>query len=115
MALATPYTEKTDEQRAICEMVRQFADEQIIPNAEHYDHEDSFPEPIVEQMKELGLFGATIGAEYGGLALPAATYARIVMAISAVWMSITGIFNSHLILAHAIERFGTEVGPHLRR
>ena len=43
--------EKTDEQQAICEMVRQFADEQILPNAEHYDHEDSFPEPIVEQMR----------------------------------------------------------------
>ena len=66
MAIATPYSDKTDEQKAICEMVRQFADEQIIPNAEHYDHEDSFPEPIVEQMKELGLFGVTIPDEYGG-------------------------------------------------
>ena len=58
MAIATPYTDKTDEQKAICEMVRQFADEQILPNAEHYDHEDEFPEPIVEQMKELGLSGS---------------------------------------------------------
>ena len=55
MAVATePYLEKTDEQKAMTEMVRQFVDEQIIPNAEHYDHEDEFPEPIVEQMKELG-------------------------------------------------------------
>ncbi len=53
---ASPHIEKTDEQKAITEMVRQFADEQILPNAEHYDNEDSFPEPIVEQMKELGLF-----------------------------------------------------------
>ena len=51
---AAPFTEKTDEQKAITEMVRQFVDEQILPNAEHYDHEDEFPEPIVEQMKELG-------------------------------------------------------------
>ena len=57
---ASQHTEMTDEQKAITEMVRQFADEQILPNAEHYDHEDSFPEPIVEQMKELGLFGVTI-------------------------------------------------------
>ena len=58
MAVATSaQTDLTDEQQAITEMVRQFADEQILPNAEHYDHEDAFPEPIVEQMKELGLFG----------------------------------------------------------
>ena len=50
-------------------MVRQFADEQIIPNAEHYDHEDEFPEPIVEQMRELGLFGVTIPEEFGGMGL----------------------------------------------
>ncbi|MGZ5361937.1 MAG: acyl-CoA dehydrogenase family protein, partial [Solirubrobacterales bacterium] len=50
----------TDDQKAIVEMVHQFVDEQIIPNAAEYDHEDKFPEPIVEQMKELGLFGVTI-------------------------------------------------------
>ena len=60
MAVATNPLDKTDEQRAICDMVRQFADEQILPNAEHFDHEDTFPEDIVEQMKELGLFGVTI-------------------------------------------------------
>ena len=74
----TSYTDKTDEQKAITEMVRQFADEQIIPNAEHYDHEDLFPEPIVEQMKELGLFGVTIPEEYGGMGLDLTTYAMIV-------------------------------------
>ena len=57
---ASQMAEMSDEQRAITEMVRQFADEQIIPNAKHYDHEDSFPEPIVEQIKELALFGVTI-------------------------------------------------------
>ncbi len=82
MAVTTPYTEKTDEQKAICEMVHQFADEQIIPNAEHYDHEDSFPEPIVEQMKELGLFGVTIPEEYGGMGLDLTTYAMIVEELS---------------------------------
>ena len=62
------YRDMTDEQEAIVEMVRQFADEQIIPNAEHYDHEDTFPEPIVEQMKELGLFGVTIPRSTAGWA-----------------------------------------------
>jgi alkylation response protein AidB-like acyl-CoA dehydrogenase len=69
MAVETAYSEQTEIQRDITEMVRQFADEQIIPNAERYDHEDSFPEPIVEQMKELGLFGVTIPEEYGGMGL----------------------------------------------
>ncbi len=75
-------TDRTDEQKAITEMVRQFADEQIIPNAEHYDHEDEFPEPIVEQMKELGLFGVTIPEEYGGMGLDLTTYAMIVEELS---------------------------------
>lgn len=72
-----------------------------------FDHADRYPTQIVEEMKELGLFGATVGTEYGGLGLPASTYAKIVMRVSSVWMSITGIFNSHLMLALAIEKFGT--------
>ncbi len=109
MALAeTPYTEKTDEQKAICEMVRQFADEQIIPNAEHYDHEDSFPEPIVEQMKELGLFGVTIPEEYGGMGLDLTTYAMIVEELSRGWISISGIVNTHFIGSYLLIKFGTE-------
>src|SRR5919201_7120495 len=81
MAAAT-YTEKTDEQKAICEMVRQFADEQILPNAEHYDAADEFPEPIVEHMKELGLFGVTIPEEYGGMGLALATFRSILGGVS---------------------------------
>src|SRR5260370_41021246 len=63
---------------------------------------------MVERMRELGLFGATTPAAYGGLGLSAVLYARIVERISRVWMSLTGIFNSHLIMAAAVERFGTE-------
>src|SRR5947199_3566793 len=105
MAIATPHTEKTDEQRAICEMVHQFADEQIIPNAEHYDHEDSFPEPIVEQMKELGLFGVTIPEEYGGMGLDLATYAMIVEELSRGWISISGVVNTHFIGSYLLMKF----------
>jgi alkylation response protein AidB-like acyl-CoA dehydrogenase len=108
MALATPYTEMTDEQKAIAEMVHQFADEQIIPNAEHYDHEDTFPEPIVEQMKELGLFGVTIPEEYGGMGLDLTTYALIVEELSRGWISISGIVNTHFIGSYLLMKFGTD-------
>src|SRR2546422_11205752 len=96
---AQQYTEKTDEQKAITEMVRQFVDEQIIPNAEHYDHEDEFPEPIVEKMKELGLFGVTIPEEYGGLGLDLTTYAMIVEELSRGWVSISRSGNTPFIWA----------------
>ena len=107
-AAASPTTELTDEQKAICEMVRQFADEQIIPNAEHYDHEDAFPEPIVEQMKELGLFGVTIPEEYGGMGLDLTTYAMIVEELSRGWISISGIVNTHFIGSYLLMKFGTD-------
>ena len=108
MTTTIPDADRTDEQRAICEMVRQFADEQIIPNAEHYDHEDSFPEPIVEQMKELGLFGVTIPEEYGGMGLDLTTYAMIVEELSRGWISISGIVNTHFIGSYLLMKFGTE-------
>ncbi len=109
MAVATePYLEKTDEQKAMTDMVRQFVDEQIIPNAEHYDHEDEFPEPIVEQMKELGLFGVTIPEEYGGLGLDLTTYAMIVEEISRGWISISGIVNTHFIGSYLLMKFGSD-------
>src|SRR5215469_12911427 len=96
------------DERELLDAIERWVEREVAPRVLEYDHADRYPHELVEQMKELGLFGATIGTEYGGLALPAATYARIVMTISSVWMSITGIFNSHLMLAHAIERFGTE-------
>ncbi len=105
---ATLTLEKTDEQKAITEMVRQFTDEQIIPNAEHYDHEDAFPEPIVEQMKELGLFGITIPEEYGGLGLDLTTYTMVVEELSRGWISISGVINTHFIGTYLLLKFGTE-------
>ena len=108
MAIATDPFDKTDEQKAITEMVRQFADEQIIPQAEHFDHEDEFPEAIVEQMKELGLFGVTIPEEYGGMGLDLTTYAMIVEELSRGWISISGVVNTHFIGSYLLMKFGTE-------
>jgi alkylation response protein AidB-like acyl-CoA dehydrogenase len=107
-ATVTPYSEYTDEQKAILEMVRQFADEQIIPNAEHFDHEDAFPEEIVEQMKELGLFGVTIPEEYGGMGLDLTTYVMIVEELSRGWISISGVINTHFIGSYLLMKYGTD-------
>ena len=96
----------TDEAQLL-DAIDRWIDRDLKPIVKEYDHADRYPTQVVEQMRELGLFGATVGAEYGGLGLPATTYAQIVMRISAVWMSVTGIINSHLMLALAIEKFGT--------
>src|SRR3954469_22428883 len=105
--MAVGFFEKTDEQQAIIEMVRQFVDEQIIPQAEHYDAVDEFPEPIVEQMRELGLFGVTIPEEHGGMGLDLTTYAMIVEELSRGWISISGIVNTHFIGSYLLMKFGT--------
>ncbi len=105
---AQQFLDKTDDQKAITDMVRQFVDEQILPNAEHYDHEDEFPEPIVEQMRELGLFGVTIPEEHGGMGLDLTTYAMIVEELSRGWISISGIVNTHFIGSYLLMKFGSD-------
>jgi alkylation response protein AidB-like acyl-CoA dehydrogenase len=109
MAVATsPFTEKTEEQQAITEMVRQFVDNEVIPIAEEHDHEDKFPDAVVEQMKELGLFGVTIPEEYGGMGLDLTTYAMIVEELSRGWISVLGIVNTHFIGSYLLMKFGTD-------
>lgn len=98
---------KTEEQREIIDSIERWAERELRPVARKFDHADEYPVEIVAQMKELGLFGATIAPEYGGLGLDATTYAQIVMKISAVWMAPVGIFNSHLIMAACVQRHGT--------
>ncbi|MGB1583449.1 MAG: acyl-CoA dehydrogenase family protein [Solirubrobacterales bacterium] len=105
---ATHFLDKTDEQQAITEMVRQFVDEQVLPVAEKHDHEDSFPDEVVEQMKELGLFGVTIPEEYGGMGLDLTTYAMIVEELSRGWISVAGIVNTHFIGSYLLMKFGSD-------
>jgi butyryl-CoA dehydrogenase len=97
-----------EEEEALLEAIERWVAREVKPIAREHDQEDRYPAGLVEQMKELGLFGATIAPRYGGLGLSAWTYARIVMKVASVWMAPVGIFNSHLIMAAAIERFGTE-------
>src|ERR1044072_3398730 len=105
---AQPFYEKTDEQKAIVDMVRQFVDEQIIPKAEHYDAADEFPEPIVEQRKHPGLFRVTIPEEHGGMGLDLTTYAMIVEELSRGWISISGVINTHFIGSYLLMKYGTD-------
>ncbi len=91
----------------LLDSIDKWIDREMRPVVMEHDHGDIWPAQTVDQMVELGLFGATIGEEYGGLGLPATTYAKIVARISSYWMAPTGIFNSHLIMALAIEKFGT--------
>ncbi len=88
--------------------ISRWLERDVRPKVRELEKNDTYPDAMVETMCQLGLFGATIPQQYGGLGLPAATYARIVARISEVWMSLTGIFNSHLIMAAAVARFGTE-------
>jgi alkylation response protein AidB-like acyl-CoA dehydrogenase len=103
-------TDDTD--REILDSIERWAERELRPVARKFDHADEYPEEIVEQMKELGLFGATIAPEYGGLGLSASTYAQLVMRIASVWMAPVGIFNSHLIMAACVQRHGTDAQKH---
>ena len=98
----------TSEEVMILDSVDSFLERDVRPVARELEASDTYPQSIVDRMIELGLFGATISTEYGGLGLSATTYAAIIERISAVWMSVSGIFNSHLIMAAAVQRFGTE-------
>ena len=104
---------RTSEETMILDSVDSFLERDVRPVARELEASDTYPQSIVDRMIELGLFGATISTEYGGLGLSASTYAQIVERVSAVWMSVSGIFNSHLIMAAAAERFGTEAQKRL--
>lgn len=101
-------TKRYDEEKVFVDAIEVWAEKELRPVAKRFDHADEYPHEIVEQMKELGLFGATISQQYGGLGLSAWTYSQIVVKVASIWMAPSGIFNSHLIMAAAIEREGTE-------
>jgi alkylation response protein AidB-like acyl-CoA dehydrogenase len=98
----------TDIQTEILKTVRTFVDEKILPVATELEHRDEYPTDIVEGMKELGLFGLTIPEEYGGLGESLLTYALVVEEISRGWMSVSGIVNTHFIVAYMLMHHGTE-------
>ena len=97
-----------EEEALILATIDQFLERDVKPYAHDLEAADEYPREIAEKLAELGLMGATISPQYGGLGLSAVTYARIVERVSAVWMSVSGLFNAHLIMAQTVERAGTE-------
>ncbi|MGA2289819.1 acyl-CoA dehydrogenase family protein [Bradyrhizobium sp.] len=100
--------ERQSEENMILDAVDKFLETDVRPYAHDLEARDEYPAEIVEKMKALGLFGCLISPEYGGLGLSSTTYAKIIERISAVWMSVAGIVNSHVIMASAVQRNGTE-------
>jgi alkylation response protein AidB-like acyl-CoA dehydrogenase len=98
----------TDIQTEILATVRTFVDKEIVPNAQRLEHADEYPDEIVAGMREMGLFGLMIPEEYGGLGESLLTYALVVEEIARGWMSVSGIINTHFIVAYLIRQHGTE-------
>ncbi len=98
----------TDDQKELLKLVKQFVDEQIIPVATELEHRDEYPQEIVDGMKEMGIFGLMIPEEYGGLGESLLTYALCVEEIARGWMSVSGIINTHFIVAYMLLQHGTE-------
>ena len=101
-------SQTAENERLVLEMVDKFLEAEVKPHVRALEHDDIYPSEIVEKMKEMGLFGCIIAPEYGGLGLSTSTYAKIIERMSAVWMSISGIVNSHLIMSMVVQRNGTE-------
>ena len=97
-----------EDEALILDSVRQFLKRDVEPYAHDLEARDEYPQEIADKMAELGLFGTTIGQEYGGLGLSCATFAKIMEEIARVWMSVGGIIGAHLVMARAVEHCGSE-------
>jgi alkylation response protein AidB-like acyl-CoA dehydrogenase len=97
----------SDTQKAIIETVREFVEKDVIPVADEMEHRDEYPERIVEQMKEMGLFGITVPEKYGGIGETLTTYSLAVVELARGWMSLSGVLNTHFMGCYLINRFGT--------
>jgi len=106
--LAKINLDTSENDKLILSSIDKFLEKDVKPYVKEFESEDKYPQDIADKMAELGLFGATISEDYGGLGLSAVTYSKIVENVSSVWMSVSGIFNSHLIMCAAVEKFGTD-------
>ena len=108
MTTSQPMAFDAEKESLVLDAVARFVEREIKPVAQRLEHADEWPVGIVAGMREMGLFGCIIREEYGGLGLSASTYAKVVERIARVWMSVSGIINSHLIMAACVQRNGTE-------
>ena len=106
--LAKINLDTSENDKLILSSIDKFLEKDVKPYVKEFESEDKYPQDIADKMAEQGLFGATISEDYGGLGLSAVTYSKIVENVSSVWMSVSGIFNSHLIMCAAVEKFGTD-------
>ena len=107
-AIAPPPTLSEADEQALLDSIDRWLTRKVAPIAAKYEQADDYPTELVQDMCEMGLFGALIEPQYGGLGLPATAYSRIVARISEEWMSLTGFFNSHLMMALIVQKFGTQ-------
>jgi butyryl-CoA dehydrogenase len=98
----------TEVQQEILATVRTFVEKEILPHATELEHKDEFPDAIVDGMREMGLFGLMIPEDYGGLGESLLTYALVVEEVARGWMSVSGVINTHFIVAYMINQHGTE-------
>jgi len=105
---AATFATPTDVQAELVETIRRFVEREVVPVASKLDHDNEYPHQLVARMRELGLFGATIPTEYGGLGLDVSTYAMIIEELCVGWMTLSGILNTHLLLAYMIRVQGTD-------
>src|SRR5918992_686862 len=108
MTVAASLAQLSEEQQAIVEAVRDFVESEVFPVAEELEHRDEYPEKIVEQLKEMGLFGLTVPEEFGGAGMDLLTYALVVTELSRGWMSLSGIMNTHFMGVYLLKQHGTE-------
>jgi len=108
MGWAAELTDLTEEQSQIIDLVRDFVENEVYPVADEMEHRDEYPEKIVEQLKEMGLFGLTAPEEYGGLNMDLLTYSLVVVELARGWMSLSGVLNTHFMACYLINKFGTQ-------
>ena len=101
-------TTANDMRQEMVEAIRRFVEREVVPTASALEHRNEYPQALVDRMKELGLFGATIPTEFGGLGLDVSTYAMIIEELCVGWMSLSGVLNTHLLLAYMIRTHGSE-------
>ena len=97
-----------DPSTVIVSEIKRFVDKEVIPIATELEHRDEYPKQLIDQLRDIGVFSMTIGSEYGGLGLSFSTYSSVIEELSRGWMSLAGVINTHVIVAYAIEQFGSQ-------